>query len=123
MLTRLRKHFARTGSALTRSLTFLRSRALSRRADPAQWGGIPGLNWYATVTRTRGADLREGDWLDTADHSGARMIMGTSGGPVDGQRIVMFHGGDSEIVQVDVRYPVVDPTSLVAPDRVKRVTR
>lgn len=79
--------------------------------------GHPGLVWYATVTPTLGAELRLGQWLDSLDHRGARMIFGLSMSKVDDpQRTVTFFGGDSETVRADVKYDVVDPDSQVTPD-------
>lgn len=83
--------------------------------SPGRFDGIPGLVWYADVTKTYGRDLKEGDWLDSLDHRGARMI---SGPPrVDGNSIVVtFSFGDTEIVRADVEYDVVNPDSQVQPD-------
>lgn len=91
-----------------------------------RFDGIPGLVWYANVTKTRGDQLQVGDWLDSLDHRGARSIYGirvASSG--SGYREVHFGGGltvyadgssDSEVVRDDVEYDVVDPYSQVAPD-------
>jgi hypothetical protein len=88
--------------------------------------GIPGLMWYATVTPTRGSDLKLGDWLDSLDHRGARAIQGIRVAvPGSGFRKVHFGGGwkvypdgssDTETIRDDVMYDVVDPNSQVAPD-------
>jgi hypothetical protein len=93
-----------------------------------RFDGIPGLVWYATVRKVRGTDLQVGDWLDSLDHRGARMIYGIWFGDnpdahehhyTDDRsphRTAMFCGGDTEVVRVDVEYDVVDPDSQVAPD-------
>jgi hypothetical protein len=98
--------------------------------------GYPGLVWYATVRKVKGADLRVGDWLDTLDHRGARAIYGIFAGaaPADtdmvdvehlcrltgrdldsGLLTVMVAGGETETIRVDVEYDVVDPDSQVTP--------
>ena len=82
-----------------------------------RYDGRPGLVWYSGVTPTVGADLRVGDWLDSLDHRGARMIFGISMRDLtDETRTVTFFGGDSETVHKGVTYDVVDPDSQVAPD-------
>lgn len=89
-----------------------------------QLDGIPGLVWHANVRKVLGADLKVGDWLDTLDHSGARMICGVAlpnderGYPLmsSQSRVVMFSLADNELVRADVEYDVVDPNSQVAPD-------
>lgn len=99
--------------------------------------GIPGMVWYANITKVRGADLRVGQWLDTLDHRGARAILGILAGsaPSDngtptvdhlrrlrvvdaksGLLTVMVGGGETETVRADVEYDVVDPDSQVTPD-------
>jgi hypothetical protein len=96
--------------------------------DPGRYDDIPGLVWYSRSRKVRGSDLALGDWLDSLDHRGARMIYGIWFGdsaeatshhytadesPV---RTVMFCGGDTEAVRVDVECDVVDPDSQVQPD-------
>lgn len=88
----------------------------------------PGAIWYSQVRKVRGADLRLGDWLDTPDHRGARMIhgiwFGGTAAPVDmgwdasrsNVLTVMISAGETELVRADVEYDVVDPHSQVAPD-------
>lgn len=105
--------------------------------DYGRFCGHPGLVWYATVRKVKGADLKVGDWLDTLDHRGARRIFGIFAGPApadldtppverlralrrsdvdSGLRTVMVGGGETETVRVDVEYDVVDPDSQVTPD-------
>lgn len=106
---------------------------VSRRG---RFDGIPGLVWYASIHKVRGEDLKLGDWLDSLDHRGARMIYGLwlgaattadlyeetlrtavdidSGSPK--VMTVMFSCGDTEQLRPDVEYDVVDPESQVAPD-------
>lgn len=98
--------------------------------DPGRFDGIPGLVWYAAVTKTLGRDLKVGDWLDSLDHSGARMIVGMYLGVVPdddedwvpgididpAMRTAIFAGGDGEVIRTDVEYDVVEPDSQVAPD-------
>jgi hypothetical protein len=93
-------------------------------------GGEPGLVWYSRVHKVYGSELRLGDWLDTLDHHGARMIYGIWYGinkeasavhctaDRSGFRTVMFSAGDTEVVSAYVQYDVVDPNSQVRPDRV-----
>jgi len=85
-----------------------------------RFDGIPGLMWYARVEQVRGGDLKVGDWLDSLDHRGARMIYAVADGS-EGFRTVWFSegGDDCETVRVDVDYDVVDPDSQVAPDDVR----
>lgn len=104
---------------------------------PGRFDGIPGLVWYAKSTPTLGADLKLGDWLDTLDHRGARMIYGIFAGPApagghtptvehlrglrrtdigSGWLTVMVAGGETETIRADVVYDVVDPDSQVQPD-------
>lgn len=87
--------------------------------DPfdGRFDGIPGLMWYATSDKVRGSDLKAGDWLDSLDHRGARMIYEVADGS-EGVRTVWFSGGgdDCETIRADVLYDVVDPDSQVAPD-------
>ena len=91
-----------------------------------RFDGVPGLVWYATVTPTRGDELKIGDWLDSLDHSGARTIRGILVRvPGSGRRDVCFSAdgftvfsdgsSDSETVRDDVLYDVVDPKSQVDP--------
>lgn len=92
---------------------------------PGRYDGIPGLVWYSRVTKTRGDQLKVGDWLDSLDHRGARSIYGIRvAQPGSGFREVCFSGGwtvyedgssDTEIVRDGVLYDVVDPDSLVDP--------
>jgi hypothetical protein len=103
---------------------------------PGRFDGIPGLVWYAKTRKVLGADLRPGDWLDSLDHRGARMIYGIWFGQVDAAdlpeamveiddshpdpdspvRTVMLSFGDTEAARADVLYDVVDPDSQVSPD-------
>ena len=80
-----------------------------------EFDGIPGLVWYSRVRKVRGADLRRGDWLDSLDHRGARMIYGIAWTHSD-VLTVTFSCGDTELVTASVEYDVVDPESQVAPD-------
>lgn len=101
----------------------------------ARFDGIPGLVWYSTVRPVSGGELRVGDWLDSLDHRGARLICGIWIGetrtsdladamidfacqpdPDSAVRTVMFSAGDTETVRCDVDYDVVDPNSQVTPD-------
>lgn len=92
---------------------------------PGRCAGIPGLVWYSRVTKTRGDELKIGDWLDSLDHSGARRIYDTRvAQPGSGFREVCFSGdwtvyedgsSDSETVRDDVVYDVVDPDSICDP--------
>jgi hypothetical protein len=102
--------------------------------DAARFCGHPGMVWYAKVTKTRGADLKIGDWLDNLDHCGGRMIVGMYLGAVPDEadenadewvpgldvdpnlRTVIFTGGAGEVIRADVEYDVVDPDSQVTPD-------
>lgn len=91
-----------------------------------RFDGTPGLVWYSKVTPTRGDELKEGDWLDSLDHRGARKIYDTRvAAPGSGYREVCFSGGwtvyddgssNTEVVRDDVMYDVVDPASQVQPD-------
>lgn len=84
---------------------------------PGRFDGIPGLVWYSRVRKVRGADLQLGDWLDSLDHRGARMIYGISWTPGSKRGTVTFGGDDdTEEVHAEVVYDVVDPDSQVAPD-------
>lgn len=99
--------------------------------------GYPGLVWYSKVRKVKGVDLKIGDWLDTLDHRGARMIYSVFAGaaPSDGDApdiehlrrmtrrdinsgwlTVMVAGGETETIRADVEYDVVDPDSQVTPD-------
>jgi hypothetical protein len=82
-----------------------------------RYDGIPGLMWYASVRKVPGGELHVGDWLDSLDHRGARMIYAVLDAR-PGYRTVYFSelGDDCEIVRADVEYDVVDPDSQVAPD-------
>jgi hypothetical protein len=83
----------------------------------ADFDGIPGMVWYSRARKVRGADLRLGDWLDSLDHRGARMIYGISWtDPESPVRTVTFSFDDTELVHANVEYDVVDPDSRVAPD-------
>lgn len=96
--------------------------------------GEPGLVWYSRVHKVYGCELRLGDWLDTLDHHGARMIYGIWYGTADeatktrgeadqsDSRTVMFSFGDTEVVHAHVQYDVVDPNSHVRPDRLAAST-
>ncbi|MET0415019.1 MAG: hypothetical protein ABW022_03230 [Actinoplanes sp.] len=84
--------------------------------SPGRFDGISGLVWYADVTKTYGRDLKQGDWLDSLDHRGARQIYETPR-PVGGGSIeVTLSFGDTELVRADVEYDVVNPDSQVQPD-------
>ena len=85
--------------------------------NPGRYDGIPGLVWYSDVRKMRGDELEPGMWLDSLDHSGARMICSIDPDmPQDQNRMVRFSCGDGEEVRKDVQYDVVDPSSQVAPD-------
>jgi hypothetical protein len=79
--------------------------------------GHPGMVWYSSVRKTLGGDLKVGDWLDSLDHRGARMICAVrDDGPDSPVLTVVFSAGDTEQVRRDVDYDVVDPRSQVTPD-------
>jgi hypothetical protein len=89
--------------------------------------GEPGLVWYSMVEHKRGDELQIGDWLDTLDHRGARMIYAVAIKDRDGDRryvgFSVWHynldvedpGSDWEAVRDDVLYDVVDPDSICDP--------
>lgn len=86
----------------------------------SHFDGIPGGVWYTKVQKVRGADLKLGDWLDSLNHEGARMIHGISmTDPASTRRTVAFSAGfafgDTEVVDIHVEYDVVDPGSQVTP--------
>ncbi len=89
----------------------------TRSPSPWRFNGHAGLVWYSRTRKVRGAALQVGDWLDSLDHSGARMVYGIAmDHPRAETRTVTFLGGDTELVHVGVEYDVVDPESQVAPD-------
>ena len=100
----------------------------------ARLDGRPGLVWYSRVRKVPGAGLTVGDWLDSLDHRGARMICDIRDGsarpglfsrlmrtlgrrrPDEALRTAVFSCGDTETVHRGVEYDVVDPHSQVTPD-------
>lgn len=95
---------------------------------PGRFDGQAGQVWYSDVRQVRGSQLQIGDWLDTLDHRGARMIYAVGVKPRDpGARYVAASGwyydnaaddpgSDWERVRDDVLYDIVNPDSQVAPD-------
>lgn len=101
----------------------------------ARLDGLPGMVWYSCVRKVPGGRLKVGDWLDSLDHRGARMICAIHSGRSGTRRMgrlprtltrrreangdlltVVFSFGDSETARRDVEYDVVDPASQVTPD-------
>ena len=94
---------------------------LFRSPAAGRFDGIAGLVWYASVTPTRGDELKIGDWLDSLDHSGARSIhaIRKANPGTDVHEVAFspngFHSGDYEVVRDNVIYDVVNPNSQVDP--------
>lgn len=89
---------------------------------------------YTEARKVKGRDLAIGDWLDSLGQGGARAIYGIIAGrgpaggdtptvehltglrchDLDGEyRTVLFGGGGSETVHIDVDYDVVNPDTMI----------
>jgi len=90
----------------------------------------PEVMRYTEVRTLLGRDLKLGDWLDSLDRCGARMIYGLWCGSASSSEVgetirkavpdrdvitVMFSIGDTERIRAGVSYDVVDPDSLIEP--------